>query len=98
MTRYDELDALDTDELKDRAMEIARDRGDVAFVWDVIKHLPQSPEVANEDGASGGMLTTIAGLLGMFEELFGKQMHEAGAVEPLLRARFIDYIVKHEDG
>lgn len=92
---FEELDALPTQELKDRAFDVARRRGDVRFLWEVVGHLPQTAEFAAEDGASGGMLTTVSDLVAGFEEVFGQQMANVGPLEPLLRARFVDYLLHH---
>jgi hypothetical protein len=88
----DELDALSTDELKELALDRARDRGDVGFLWDLLKHLPASGEFTQEDGATAGVVTTINDLLTTVEQLFGHQMGNVGDLEPLFRARFIDYL------
>jgi hypothetical protein len=92
----EQLDALPTDELKDRALAVARRRGDVAFLWELVKHLPSSAEFAGEDGATTGIATTFNDVLAVVEELFGHRTGDVGEMEPLLRARFIDYISTHE--
>ncbi|MFL6137668.1 MAG: hypothetical protein ACJ74O_07700 [Frankiaceae bacterium] len=91
----DQLDALSTDELRRRALDRARERGDVRFLWDLVKHLPQSGEFTQEDGATTGVVTTVNDLLATVEQLFGHQMSNVGDREPLFRARFIDYLTSH---
>jgi hypothetical protein len=92
---FDQLDALDTGELKDRALTLARHRGDVGFLWELLEHLPQSAQFAGEDGATTGVVTTVNDVLAVVEEVFGRQMANVGDLEPLLRARFIDYLLAH---
>jgi hypothetical protein len=93
---FEALDALDTNELKDRALARARERGDVGFLWELIEHLPQASELATEDGASTGMATTARDLLAVIEQVWGYQIDNVGPMEPLLRARFIDYLMAPE--
>lgn len=94
----DELDALPTEELKERALEVARRDGDIAFLWELVKHLPQSGEFTGEDGATTGITTTFNDVLAVVEQVFGHQMSNVGEMEPLLRARFIDYLLNHPRG
>jgi hypothetical protein len=94
---FDELDALETEELKDRALGVARQRGDAAFLWELLEHLPQSARFAGEDGATTGVVTTVNDVLAVVEEVFGRQMGNVGDLEPLLRARFVDYLLTHSE-
>jgi len=84
-----ELDALSTDELRHRAFEKARAAHDVGFFWDLVKHLRASQSLAQEDGSSGGLTGSIADAVEVVRELMGKDL---GDDEPLLRARFTDYL------
>jgi hypothetical protein len=92
----DPLD-LSFEELRDRAFQLAEERHDYAFFWDLIRHMPGSAVVAAEDGspgeASGSILETIATL----RELFASKHlgEDLGTFEPLFRARFADYIRTH---
>ena len=85
----EELDQLPTDELRRQAFEKAEQHRDVGFFWDLVRHLPHSDDIATEDGSSGAITGSIAELVEMVRQLMG---HELGDTEPLLRARFIDYI------
>lgn len=91
----DRLDALSTDELKERAVTMARERGDIGFLWELVKHLPQSGEFTQEDGATTGVVTTFNDVLAVVEQVFGHQMSNVGDLEPLFRARFVDYLSSH---
>ena len=86
-----ELDALSTEELRHRAFQLAESRHDVRFFWDLIRHLPASADVATEDGSAGNITGSITETLEIVRELFGKGQ-EYGGVEPLFRARFLDYL------
>jgi hypothetical protein len=86
------LDQLSTDELRRRAFRIAEHRLDAGFFWDLLKHLPPSGELASEDASTGGITASVTELVELVRELFGDDL---GAAEPLIRARFIDYISEH---
>lgn len=84
-----DLDGLSTDELRGRAFAAARSRHDYRFFWDLFKHLPSSDDVEGVDGSTGSYGTEIEGLVGLWEQW---THHEYGNQEPLVRARFIDYL------
>lgn len=84
-----DFDALTTDELRHQAFDKARDAHDVGFFWDVVKHLRASQSLATEDGSGGGLTGTISEAVEIVRELMGKDL---GDDEPLLRAKFVDYL------
>ena len=86
----EDLHALSTDELRSRAFDKAEHAKDVGFFWDVVKHMRASQAIAGEDGSSGGITGSITELVHLVRELTGKEPF--GADEPLLRARFLDYL------
>ena len=85
----EELDALPTEELRRRAFERAEHHRDVGFFWDLVKHLRASSDLASEDASAGNITGGIAEAVEAVRELMG---HGLGDQEPLVRARFIDYI------
>ena len=89
---FAELDALPTDELRERAFAKAREHRDLGFFWSVFKHLPDSDEAASLDGAPNSVGPTVDEAVALWRELTG---HGYGEQEPLLRAAFIDYLQKH---
>jgi hypothetical protein len=89
---FAELDALPTEELRERAFAKARERRDLGFFWSVVRHLPDSDEAASLDGAPNTVGPTIEEAVALWRELTG---HGYGEQEPLLRAAFIDYLQKH---
>ena len=89
---FAELDALPTEKLRERAFATARERHDIGFFWSVIKHLPDSDEAAELDGAPNSIGPTVDEWVALWRELTG---HGYGDQEPLLRAKFIDYIQGH---
>ena len=85
----EELERLSTEELRQKAFDRAESKRDVAFFWDLIRHLPPAETVGTEDGSAGHITGGIAEAVEAVRELFG---HDLGDVEPLVRARFIDYL------
>lgn len=85
----DELEALSTDELRKRAFHHAERHADVGFFWDLIRHLPGSAELQDEDGSLGSVGDSLSDLIDVVRQLMGKDLGDA---EPLLRARFIEYL------
>jgi hypothetical protein len=88
---FAELDALETEELRERAFAKAREHLDLGFFWSVFKHLPDSDKAATLDGAPNSVGPTIDEAVALWRELTG---HGYGEQEPLLRAAFIDYLQK----
>ena len=89
---FAQLDALTTEELRQRAFARAEHKHDVGFFWDVVKHLPESGALASEDGSLGNITGSIVETVQMARDLFGGHLDNLGAAEPLLRAKFIDYL------
>jgi hypothetical protein len=83
------LDELTTDELRHKAFEQARSAHDVGFFWDIVKHLRAAHSLATEDGSGGGFTGSISDAIEIVRELMGKDL---GEDEPLLRAKFINYL------
>lgn len=86
---FAELDALPTEELRERAFAKARGKRDIGFFWSVFKHLPGADEAAELDGAPNSIGPTVDEFVALWRELTG---HRYGEQEPLLRAAFIDYL------
>jgi hypothetical protein len=84
-----DFDALSTDELRHKAFDKAREAHDIGFFWDLVKHLRSSRSFAAEDGSGGGLTGSISDAVELVRELMGKDL---GDDEPLLRAKFVDYL------
>lgn len=87
MNNFAELDALSTEELRERAFARARKQLDIGFFWDLFTHLPTAPETEERELADIG--AAIEDTVQLWREMTG---HEYGASEPLIRAKFIDYL------
>jgi hypothetical protein len=86
---FAELDALPTDELRERAFARAREKVDLPFFWSLFEHLP-----AGEGGNDGGLgvQSTVDDAVAVWRE---STDHEYGDREPLIRAAFIDYLLNN---
>lgn len=89
---FAELDALSTEELRQQAFALAKEHRDVGFFWSVLRHLPNADEAAALDGAPNSVGPTIDEAAALWRELTGHGYEESA---PLLRAAFIDYLMKH---
>lgn len=87
----EELDQLSTEQLRQRAFDRAEHHHDIGFFWDLIKHLPSADDIATEDASSGHITGGITEAIDVVRELMGRGL---GDTEPLVRARFIDYLRK----
>jgi hypothetical protein len=88
--RVAELEALPTEELRQRAVDLAKRRHDVGFFWDLVKHLPAATDQANTaDASAGGTFETLQEAVELVREW---RTGDYGDREPLLRARFVDYL------
>ena len=89
---FEELDVLTTEDLRERAFALARERRDVKFFWSVLRHLPNADEAAALDGAPNSVGPTVDEAVALWREMTGHGYEESA---PLLRAAFIDYLMKH---
>jgi hypothetical protein len=89
---FAELDALPTEELRDRAFTTAREHHDFRFFWSLLKRLPDSENASELDGAPNSIGPIVDEAVALFREFEG---HGYGEQEPVLRAKFIDYLQKH---
>lgn len=87
MTEFEELDAFSTDLLREMSFAKARERRDIGFFWDLFQRLPTSPETEERELADIG--AAIDDVVELWRELTG---HRYGDNEPMIRAKFIDYL------
>jgi hypothetical protein len=87
MATRDELDALPTKELHDRAIAHAKTHLDVAFLWRLVKALPVAEEVAGDEARSMADIYRPLALIN--DALYGS---DEGALGEALRPLYIDYL------
>jgi hypothetical protein len=89
-----ELDALPTEELRERAFARARQRHDIGFFWSIVKHLPHADDTESLDASLGAVGASVSDAIALFREFTG---HDYGDAEPLLRAAFVDYLTEDNE-
>lgn len=92
MTSRDELEALPTKELHDRAISVAKRHLDVGFVWDLLKALPVAEEVAGDDQRSKTDIFRPLALLNDF--LYDS---DSGDVGEALRPMYVEYLLEKDE-
>ena len=88
------LEAQPVTTLRDWALEVAKDKHDVGFYWEVAKHLPDTQE-ANLDWATYDPIDAIREI-GHLVRHFREEAADP-EVADLLRIRYVDYLVEHAD-
>ena len=83
---------MDFEELRHAAFDKARERHDIGFFWDLVKHLRASASFAADDGSLGGIGASITDAIEIVRELTGKDLDDDERA--LLMAKFEDYLVK----
>jgi hypothetical protein len=86
------LEAQDVRTLRDWALDLARERRDVGFFWDLAKHLPATEDV-NRDWATYDPVDAIREL-GHLVTHFREEAADPEVAE-LLRVRYVDYLLGH---
>jgi len=89
MTSRDDLETLSTKELHERAIETARKRLDVGFLWQLVKALPVAEELVGDDERSK---VDIVRPLALINDFMDAGEGELGEV---LRPMYVDYLVEH---
>ena len=83
------LDAMPTGELQEQAFQLARERRDIGFFWSLYEHLPT---VETGDDGSFGLQSTVDDAIAAWKDATDQ---DYGVEEPVIRAAFIDYLLKH---
>ena len=89
MTLRDDLEALPTKELHDRALAVAKRRVDVAFLWHLIEALPVAEAALGDEQRSK---VDVMRPLALINDLFDAGEGELGEA---LRPLYVDYLEEH---
>jgi hypothetical protein len=92
VTTRDELDALSSRELHDRAVRRALHHADVAFLWELLRAIPAAEASEGHDSEAGRDITKVTSLLD--DAIDSGEGDLAEALRPL----YLDYLVKHDAG
>jgi hypothetical protein len=88
----EELEATPTKVLHTLALDVAKHRLDVGFVWDLVKALPVAEEVVGDDDRSKIDIVRPTAMLN--DLLYDSGQGELGEV---LRPMYIDYLLQHPE-
>ena len=89
MTTRDELDALSSHDLHDRAVHVAMRRMDIGFLWQLLRELPAS-------GAAGGRGDLAAADVTRVPAMISDALTPGeGGTADSLRPLFVGYLEKH---
>lgn len=91
MTTFEELDALGSAELHDRAVKRAETHVDIRFFFDLLEALPAAEAAAGNLDQSTADIFKVGSLV---RDIFRA---DEGPLADSLRPFYIDYLVEHED-
>ena len=91
MATREELEALSSHELHDRAMHAARRRMDIRFLWELLRELPASEAAQGRVDMAAADVTRASAMIA--DALASGEGEVAEALRPL----YIDYLAKHGD-
>jgi hypothetical protein len=90
MTTREALEALSTKDLHDRAIEVAKHRLDVGFLWRLLEALPVAEEAIGDEPRSKIDIVRPLALINDFFDAGEGNLGEA------LRPIYVDYLVEQE--
>ena len=89
MTTREELEALSSSELHNRAVHLAERRLDVSFLWELLRELPAAEAARGRTDLAAEDVTHVSALID--DALASGKGGEADALRPL----YLDYLEKH---
>jgi hypothetical protein len=90
MPTRDELDAMSTKDLHTQAIDVAKHRLDVAFLWRLAKALPVAEEMIGDDQRSKTDIMRPLALINDFYDAGEGDLGEA------LRPLYLEYLTEHD--
>lgn len=91
MTTFEELDALSSGELHDRAVKRAEKHVDIRFFFDLLEALPAAEVAAGNLDQSTADIFKVGSLV---RDIFRS---DEGPLADSLRPFYIEYLLEHED-
>lgn len=89
MATREELEALTSAELHDRATRLAWRRLDVGYLWDLLKTIPEARAAAGDEARSE---TDIMRPLALLNDMVDA---DRGDLADALRPLYVDYLLEH---
>lgn len=84
------LEALSSPELHDRAMKLAVDRKDFGFLWKLLREIPAAEATTSDAQRAETDIMRTLGLVNSFFDAGEGELAEA------LRPVYLDYLTRHE--
>ncbi len=91
MPTFEELDALSTEELRDRAFRLARRRLDVRFFWNLVEAVPAAEAAAGHTDEARADVMSFAQQV--VDALDPDSPEEAEALRPI----YLEYLAEHDE-
>jgi hypothetical protein len=88
MTSFEELDALSSEELHDRAFRHAQRHFDVKFFWDLLRYTPAAEVEAGDVGEAESDAQRASGQV-------VDAIEQRPELRDAMRPVYIDYLLKH---
>ena len=88
-TREEELEALGSEELRERAVKYARRHADVKFFWRLMQYLPAAEAATGDLDEAHDDVESVYGRFDDMRESAKPEMAEA------LRPLYLEYLLKH---
>ncbi|WP_285732549.1 hypothetical protein [Nocardiopsis sp. ATB16-24] len=85
-----EFDQISTEELREHAVELARQHWDLRFFWRILGLIPAAQAAAGNEGASEASVAQLSGFL--YEALSAETDPE---VQEALRPVYVQYLLEH---
>jgi hypothetical protein len=89
MADTEDLEALSSKELHDRALARAREHGDVRFLWRLLREIPAAEAAAGDMEGNANDLLHVSSLIADFTH------SGEGEIADALRPVYIDYLSSH---
>ena len=89
MATREELEALPTPDLYDRATKYARRHADVRFFWQILQSLPAA------EAATGNLAEGESDVHSIWSHLNDRKAAREGPVADALREMYVEYILEH---
>jgi hypothetical protein len=91
MATFEQLDALPSSELHDRAVHRAERHLDVKFFWDLLKEIPVAEAAQGDTGDAQADIQSAGVRL-------ARAVSESPELQDAMRPFYIDYLLRHDDG
>jgi hypothetical protein len=89
VTTREELDALSSRELHDKAVHRALHHADIEFLWELLRSIPAAEASEGHTNEAGADITKVSALIA--DALDSGKTDIADALRPL----YLDYLTKH---